>query len=135
MIETADMLRVTLAVPIEWPDKTSLPLDILGYIIGSLAIVIAIPMVWRAVRRWRRRLTPILVYFHLAGRLGLAWPQRLWLLRLARRENLHHPLTLLVSESTLRHHVDHYCESQSPGAADRAGRYAEQVASTLFRAD
>jgi hypothetical protein len=120
-------------VAIEWPDTTSLPLDILGYILGSLAIVIAIPMTWRAARRWRRRLAPILTYFHLAGRLGLGWPERIWLLRLARRENLHHPLTLLVSESTLRHHVDRQRESLPRRAADRAERYADQVAHTLFR--
>ncbi len=106
----------------EWLDS---PVTQLGFILlGALAMVGVVKMALTAGKRLAKRAEPLTLFNQMAAELGLDWDARWLLFRIARRQKLSTPLTLLLSGGTLQHHADQF---QSRLAASKAERYSYRV--------
>ena len=68
---------------------------------------------WRSYQTRKLRSAPLYTFHQLATGLGVRLGEQWLLARIARREHLPTPLTLLVSSGTLRHHAGRYVERVS----------------------
>ncbi len=90
--------------------------------IGVGAILVMMSLL--SLRIWwqtrNERPAPLLAFLQVCAAIDLPWGDRLFLWRIARRERLASPLTLLLSPATLRHHGRSY--ATGVGLANPAGR-------------
>lgn len=116
-----------------WNGSThSLPTS---WFVGAVALLLAAlaaASIWKHSHEWLRRFAPLLMFHQVAADLGLG-PADEWLLvRIARRQTLPSPLTLLLSRQTLRHHALRYAERCSAVRRDRVLGRVGAISQTLF---
>lgn len=115
-----------------WPDGPTLPLRPILVIATALVVALLVRQLLIVGRRLWRRSHPLRLYFRVAGEAGLSLGQMWWLWRVARARGLSTPLTLLVCDATLMHHVELTAESMSPRAARRMMRHLAVARDRLF---
>lgn len=91
-------------------------------LIGLGGVLVAMSLL--SLRAWWRmrdqRPAPLLTFLQVCRLIDLPWADRWLLWRIARRQHLPSPLTLLLCPVTLRHHGRAYAETV--GLANPAGR-------------
>lgn len=118
--------------PSWWPrGGSSLPMELVGYamlVMGSVALVW---LGWSYACWVWRRTAPLRLYLRIARELRLSRGQAWWLWRVSRHQGLANPLTLLLSEATLDHHVQQFLQDR-PGAHEAVAGPLALVREQLF---
>jgi hypothetical protein len=125
-------LPTTLARQLLWPDGPSLPLEHLFWGMGIVGAGLLLWWAWSALGRLRKRLEPWRLFNQVAGRFGLSWSEKMDLYRIARQQRLQTPLTLMICDQTLRHHVDALLQTLPPDRALQLDNRAQRIAAKLF---
>ena len=117
---------------IEWPDNSLVSLK---WLLVIAVVILAGAGIWWGVRllgRLRHHVRPLVVFFGIAMRLELTWPQSVWLLRVAHRQGLSTPLTLLLSRTTLEHYAMAYGTKLTGQAARQSAEHLHAIRGHLF---
>ena len=117
---------------IEWPDNSLVSMKWL--LVIAVAILAGAGIWWGVLLlgRLRRHVRPLVVFFGIAMRLELTWQQSVWLIRVAHRQGLFTPLTLLLSGSTLEHHATAYGAKLTGRAAQQSVEHLHAIRGHLF---
>ncbi len=84
------------------------------------------------LRKRHPHLTPLRIYLSVAGALGLTLTDQWLLLRIARRQRLPSPITLLLSSGTLQFHASKFADHLSLARRRRVLRRVDHIRRTLF---
>lgn len=119
-----------------WPK--ALPSDywtLAGVALGVTLLIAALTTGSSLLARLRQpahSAAPLRLFLHVAGELGLTSAQKLALIRIARRQRLASPLTLLVCPQTFDHHVSQYLHALSPLSRFWVHRHIQSARLRLF---
>ena len=100
--------------------------------VAVLCLLLLILMFTRYLRETRRRYRPMGVFMKVGKSMGLGLLDRLWLVRVAKREGLVSPLTLLMSPATLSHHTNRYLKRLSTSEASHMSYRLRMIQDQLF---
>lgn len=125
--------RVNLReVQYHFSGDSMIPIEWIVVATGLVLLVIGAMSLYRWWKTRHLRSNPMLVYYQIGVGLDLSLSD-LWLLyRIARREHLPTPLTLMMSPNTLHHHAERYVERMSPGRAEVITRHVARISRTVF---
>lgn len=99
--------------PSWWPrGGSSLPMELVGYAFLAIGSVVLAWLSWNYARWTWRRTAPLRLFWSIARDLSLSRAQAFWLWRVARRQKLASPITLLLSPATLDHHLQQFLEDR-----------------------
>jgi hypothetical protein len=99
--------------------------------LGGLVLTLAAAL-WGIERLRSRQQRPLALFRRIAGEFELSWTERRLLIRVARRQGLASPLTLLMSPATFAHHISAYAlAGQGADSSHLTGR-AARIAAKLF---
>ncbi len=115
-----------------WPDDATLPLRPMLVVASVVLGLLLARQGWLAWGRWRVKLAPLRAYRDVARQARLGWADQWWLWRLARRQQLASPLTLLVCDATLAHHAQQVAQRLHGGEQRRWQWRSEQIRQALF---
>ncbi|MHC4994534.1 MAG: hypothetical protein ACYTGQ_05710 [Planctomycetota bacterium] len=117
----------------EWATPwEELRFDLLGYLLMALSLLLLGRLLWVWRIRVFRWMEPWRLYARVSRELGLSVADRWRLWRVARREGLCSPITLLLSEATLRHHAERYLDGMGARNAEVERRQVEALSERLF---
>jgi len=115
-----------------WDGQAVLPLP---WVLIALALLLLLLSGLSVAHWWRRRDSrpaPWRVFRRVTDELGLEWSQRWLLWRIARRQELPTPLTLLISPGTLTHHAEAYAAACGARRAEAVRDRVQRLCVTLF---
>jgi hypothetical protein len=105
---------------------------VLLWVVAGLCVLLLTLMVTRYIRDARTRYRPTSVYMRVAKSMGLGLIDRLWLIRVAKRQGLGSPLTLLMSPGTLTHHASQFLASLSEAESRHMTQRLRMIRHRLF---
>jgi hypothetical protein len=119
-----------------WRSGSKIPYLSAGEVVlalGGLVLALAVGL-WLAERRRlrRERSHPLALFQRLAVEMDLGWSDRWLLIRMARRQGLPSPLTLLLSPATFEYHARAYAQAQRGARAQRRRGRAARLKMKLF---
>lgn len=106
--------------------------EMLGYLMMGVGLLVVGRWVWMWRGRLLRWMEPWRVYGRVARGVGLTLGERVLLWRISRSLGLVSPITLLLSESTMRHHTDRYLGDLSARHKQVERRVVESIRMRLF---
>ena len=109
-----------------------IPVELLIAAIGLLLIVVALISAFRFWKSRHDNPHPLLVFHRLAKTAQLTLREQWLLYRIARRQALPSPITLLVSPRTLRLHANAYARGLNENAAKRCDQVVAALSQHLF---
>lgn len=105
------------------------------WLLVAVAAAILISVVYRLVYRYTHRTTrPVQVFIDAARHMGLDHAERKLLGAIAAYEQLPTPLTLMLSQGTLNHHLDNFSRHQKPEKRERTMTRIASIRQKLFAA-
>ena len=111
----------------------SLPWVIVG--LGGLIGVVTAIWGWGKIRTLRRRPGGMLIYLRLALSLGMTFGQTTLLIRIARRQELPSPLTLLLASDTLAHHGRKFAATRPAKARPSVRQRLAEIGRLVFEGE
>ncbi|MCC7147025.1 MAG: hypothetical protein IT443_11320 [Phycisphaeraceae bacterium] len=87
--------------------------------IGAIGLILLLVQLVRLFRIRHLHPLPIWTFIRLATSWGIRFADQWLLIRLATRERLPSPLTLVISPTTFRHHALHACQTEPQNQRNR----------------
>ena len=114
------------------PVDNTFPATSVLLIFLGLMLLLASIWGWRWHQRRHLRSEPMIVFHQLAGQMGLSLRQQWLLVRIAHRQALPTPLTLMLSSATLRHHAGRFAQALAPSRRPALQAKVDVIARLLF---
>ena len=104
------------------------------FIVIAIVLLMMLAVVW--YWKWQNtrylRSEPILTFRYIAKEVGLTMREQVLLIRIAHRLGLASPLTLILSQGTLEHHVELYARQKHPMRQKQVYSQAKKLSKRLF---
>jgi hypothetical protein len=111
------------------------PTGLFVMLVGGIVVLLTGIALVRRLRQGPPEPHPLQIFSRIAGEVGLSWPQRLLLVRIAHDAKLTTPLSLLLASGTLQHFGRQYAAGLSAGRRKRVFRTLARIQRQCFEND